>query len=469
MKHITTLILLIAAIFPAANAQTVSDITVKEIELNRVGKNMSVSVVVNLEDLRVKSDKATLLSFLLVNGSDSLDLGGVAYYGRNRYYHYVRSSLPLVAEGNGLNLRASEMPEDLHYKIVKPYEKWMNGAHISIERKDYGCCHKLLREEAMTIGFYQVEPFKPVYRYVRPKAEVTKTRSLSGSAFIDFPVSDTKIHPDYRNNSIELTKIFASIDSVKNDKDNTITELSIKGYASPESPYSNNTRLAMGRTQSLKEYVQKLYHFGSTFIKTSYEPEDWEGLRAYVEKSALPHKKEIISIIDLDTDPDRKEWLIKSTYRDEYDFLLKNCYPALRHSDYYIGYNIRTYTDVEEIKRVFVLNPQKLSLNEFYLLAQAYEPGSDELNYVFETAVKMYPDDEVANLNAAISEMQREDFAQAKSHLDKAGQSAEAIYARGIYAALLSQYEEALQLLLQAKILGISEAENAINQIEKLI
>ena len=165
----------------------------------------------------------------------------------------------------------------------------------------------------MTIGFYQVEPFKPVYRYVRPKAEVTKTRSLSGSAFIDFPVSDTKIHPDYRNNSIELTKIFASIDSVKNDKDNTITELSIKGYASPESPYSNNTRLAIGRTQSLKEYVQKLYHFGSTFIKTSYEPEDWEGLRAYVETSTLPHKKEIISIIDLDTDPDRKEWLIKST------------------------------------------------------------------------------------------------------------------------------------------------------------
>ena len=103
-------------------------------------------------------------------------------------------------------------------------------------------------------------------------------------------------------------------------------------------------------------------------------------------------------------DPDRKEWLIKSSYRDEYDFLLKNCYPALRHSDYYIGYNIRTYTDVEEIKRVFVENPQKLSLNEFYLLAQAYEPGSDELNYVFETAVKIYPDDEVANLNAAISE-----------------------------------------------------------------
>ncbi|MBQ2398728.1 MAG: hypothetical protein II308_01505, partial [Muribaculaceae bacterium] len=195
----------------------------------------------------------------------------------------------------------------------------------------------------------------------------------------------------------------------------------------------------------------------------------WEGLRAYVEKSTLPHKKEIISIIDLDMDPDVKENLIKSSYRDEYDFLLKNCYPALRHSDYYIGYNIRTYTDVEEIKRVFVLNPQKLSLNEFYLLAQAYEPGSDELNYVFETAVKMYPDDEVANLNAAISEMQRGDFEKAKRHLDKAGHSAEAIYARGVYAALLNQYEDALLLLRQAKILGVDEAAFAISQIEKLI
>ena len=168
-------------------------------------------------------------------------------------------------------------------------------------------------------------------------------------------------------------------------------------------------------------------------------------------------------------DPDARENLIKRSYRDEYDFLLKNCYPALRHSDYYIGYTIRTYTDVEEIKRVFVENPQKLSLNEFYLLAQAYEPGSNELNHVFETAVKVYPDDEVANLNAAISEMQCEVFEQAKRHLDKAGHSAEAIYARGVYAALLNQYEEALLLLRQAEILGIDEAAYAISQIEKLI
>ena len=63
--------------------------------------------------------------------------------------------------------------------------------------------------------------------------------------------------------------------------------------------------------------------------------------------------------------------------------------------------------------------PQKLSLNEFYLVAQTYEPGSVEFNDVFETAVRMYPNDEIANLNAANSAMQRKDVENAKRYLQK--------------------------------------------------
>lgn len=36
-----------------------------------------------------------------------------------------------------------------------------------------------------------------------------------------------------------------------------------------------------------------------------------------------------------------------------------------------------------------------------YLVAQEMEPGSDEYNATFATAVRMFPDDPVANLNAA--------------------------------------------------------------------
>ena len=80
-------------------------------------------------------------------------------------------------------------------------------------------------------------------------------------------------------------------------------------------------------------------------IVTEYEPEDWKGLRQYVEKSNLVHRSEILGMIDSRLDPDAKEAKIKRTYPEEYRFLLQNCYPALRHTDYRIDYTIRSFSD----------------------------------------------------------------------------------------------------------------------------
>ena len=468
MKRIITTISAILLLQIAVWAQNIAGVTIDNLNMKRSGEYMSIKMNIDLHLLRVKADRATVITPMIVSATDSVALEAVALYGRNRYYQYIRNNTPLVADGKGNNYRASDAPKTIDYSVVVPYQAWMDGAHLKVERREYGCCHKLLARESMGIGLYKEIIFTPQYIYVRPKAEAVKTRYLSGSAFVDFPVSETVIYPDYRNNRLELGKIIASIDTVKNDPDNTITSLSIKGYASPESPYDNNTRLAKGRTQALKEYVQNLYHFANDFIATDYEPEDWAGLRAYVEASDLEYRNEILAIIDSRREPDPKEWVLKSTYPEEYKFLLENCYPALRHSDYKIEYEIRHYDNLEEIQRVFAESPQKLSLNEFYRLAQMYEPGSDELKDVFETAVRMYPNDEVANLNAALSEMQNNDMTRAQRHLDKAGNSPEAIYARGILAAHLKQYDNALELLRQAQELGIAEATDAIDQINQL-
>ena len=95
-----------------------------------------------------------------------------------------------------------------------------------------------------------------------------ETRELKGSAYIDFPVNRTEIYEDYRRNPIELAKIRATIDTVRNDADTRITSIRIKGYASPEGSYANNTRLAQGRTETLKDYVQRLYNFPSGVMAT---------------------------------------------------------------------------------------------------------------------------------------------------------------------------------------------------------
>lgn len=295
-----------------------------------------------------------------------------------------------------------------------------------------------------------------------------RARSLSGSAYIDFPVDLTVIYPDYRRNTVELAKIGATIDSVRLDKDITITQVWLKGFASPESPYAHNTDLAIGRTAALKKYLENIYAFKPGIITTDYEPEDWAGLRRYVEASNLEHRNEILGLIDSDMDPDRKEAQIKKRYPDEYRFMLLNWYPALRHTEYRINYDIRSYTDIDEIKRILAESPQKLSLNEFYLVAQTYEPGSPEFNEVFETAVRMYPNDEIANLNAANTAIEAGNFDAARRYLARSGNSPQAEYARGALAFALKDLKAAKAYMEKARQGGVEEASIMLDEIAKL-
>ena len=439
------------------------------LKLQHNPENMNVSLNMYLSGYKMNGDKATVFTPMLVNGQDTLDLESVGLYSRIRYIQYLRYGREGISGPDEKSYQYSKRPEKIEIKQMVPYEEWMNGATIGIERRDYGCCHQLLNREFIPIGKWYEAGFTPTFHYVTPSAEVEKIRVLRGRAYIDFPVNMTELYPDYRNNPRELQTIIATIDSVRNDQDVTIREITIKGYASPESPWSNNTRLAKGRTATLKKYVQNLYSFDENLIKTDYWPEDWDGLREFVEKSGLQHKTEILALIDDETiEPDPKEALIKKRYPEEYDFLLKTVYPALRHSDYTIEFNIRHYSDPAEIKKIMAETPQKLSLDEFFVLAQTLEPGSDEYNDVFETAVKMYPNSEVANLNAANAAMQRGNLAGAERYLEKAGDDDAANYSRGILAALNGNYKDALKFLKRVSS-SLPEAAKTAKEIQEII
>ena len=451
-------------------AQNTKDITfgvsIKSFNINREGKYLTVKMNLDLNKLDVDANRAVLLTPRLVNGTDSLDLPAVGIYGRRRYYYYVRNGIGSISGESETIYRASSKPDSVAYNNLAEYEKWMDGAMLKFHRSDWGCCHEIVAEYEGILGRHR-EAFFPELIFVQPKAEIMKSRSLSGSAYIDFPVDQTVIYPDYRRNTTELGKIQATIDSVRNDKDVTITSVWLKGFASPESPYKHNTELAIGRTAALKKHIGQLYHFADSIIQTDYEPEDWAGLRRYVEQSNINYRAEILALIDSDMEPDAKEAKIKRTYPNEYRFMLQNFYPALRHTDYRIDYNIRKFNKVEEIKRIMAEQPQKLSLNEFYLVAGKYEPGTDEFTDVFETAVRMFPNDEIANLNAANAAIRRDDFATARRYLNKAGDSAEAVYARGALAIREKDYDTARRYLGKAKEMGLEKATLTLEELDE--
>ena len=430
---------------------------------------MTVNLGIDLTDTKISANHADLFVPVIVNGQHSQALAPVGVYGRTRYYQYLRSGEKPLGGDSETSYRNSQRPDVIEYSQTIPYENWMDGSHLELHRYTYGCCRTLLSLTATSpIATYKNIEFVPQFRYLRPEADSVKMRELSGRAYIEFPVNRTELHPDYRRNAVELAKVIATIDSVRNDKDVTVQSITIKGYASPEGTYANNERLAKGRTGTLKEYVETLYNFPKDFISTAYEPEDWDSLRAYVAKSSLANRDGILAIIDGNLAPDPKEAKIKADYPDDYKFLLSNVYPGLRHSDYTIEYTIRTYSDVNEIREVMATAPQKLSLNEMFLLAQSLKPGSDEYNSVFETAVRMYPADPTANLNAANSAMSRKDYASAARYLDKAGSGYHVTYARGVLKALQGDYADAERLMQQAENEGMRDIKNVIRNVSEL-
>lgn len=464
MKTKIFLMLLLSPLLALAGVKySESDLNVSNVSVVKNGQNIDVKMNMDYTKLPIKSNQELKVTPILRSGANYVALPQVIFAGRNRYFYHKRNddvACPLLRNGKQALM---------DYQASVPFQSWMNNCELVMDYQFDGCCGSPVAQFNTPLSTVSFTPptYTAEFVYIPPVAEKVKIRNEKGTAYIDFVVNKTEIDPAYRRNSAELAKITNTINKVKNDPDITLKSMSIKGYASPEGSYENNVRLAKGRTEALEAYVQKLYAFPDGFIKTSYDAANFAGLKAYLDSNDVKDKAGILDILASDLEPYAKNQKIRTTYPTEYAWLLKNVYPGLRKSDYQIEYQVRSYTDVAEIIQVMKTAPQKLSLSEFYLAAQSMKPGSDEYNEVFDIAVKMFPDDAIANLNAANSAMQRGDYVSASRYLKKAGNGNEAKYAAGVLAALQNDYDTAISIFntLQSTM---PQAQQALQQLQAI-
>lgn len=301
----------------------------------------------------------------------------------------------------------------------------------------------------------------PALPFIMPEREETKRRMIAGRAFLDFPVNETIIYPKYRRNPQELRRICNTISHALFDKSIQVTSISLHGYASPESPYSNNTRLATGRTSALMQFLRNKYKVSESLFHNQFTPEDWGNLRGFIategrrrvkgdiwyenasilETPEAPacvrnNRDELLRVIDLDMNPDEKELLLKRVAGGEpYKWLLKNVYPGLRHTDYIVEYVVRSYP-VKESKRIIYTHPEALSVEEMYRVAKSYDEGSDGWFDALTIAANQYPEDKTANLNAACACVKLKRLTDAKRYLKGAGDTRQARYLADIIKAM---------------------------------
>ena len=466
MNKILTL-LAVSAIAFSASAETavipwpqgaVTDITV-----DRSASTLIVNMNIHPDSFPKKSNREVWLRPAVVAETDTLFLDPVLISGRTRYYQHLR----LDRDDNTTIMLRAGSDEVYAYQTLVPYQDWMELSDVVLLGNVDGCCgHSLDLMAVENLGSLDFRPktLSPVMVYVTPTKEIVKTRTVSGEAYIDFLVNQTQINPDYRRNPAELAEIRRTIDAVRDDSDVTITSLSFKGYASPEGPYNVNERLARGRTEALIDYVRRLYDFPESVMHSSWVAEDWAGLEARLRKLDIDDRDAILAVVtDSTLTPDMRDAQLKKRFPRQYAYLLKNIYPSLRHSDYNVTYQIRNFTDVEEIAAIMATSPQKLSLDELFLYAKSLDKDSQEFRDVMEVAVRMYPDDPEANLNAASTAVAFGDYDKARAYLSKAGGNPVAIYLSGVIEAMQGNHAAAAPLLQSAADRGVTEAADLLN------
>ena len=395
-------------------------------------------------------------------------LPSIYVYGRTRQLVAERTG-KIPAEAYQVIRRDNGDAQTIQYTVRVPYEKWMNGSDLKLMATVNGCANCLKEEDMVHVYPVLLKRYvpQPVLSFVKPEAEI-KIRTEKGKAYLDFPVNQTKIYKDYRRNPYELEEIKRTINVVKDNPDTKITGIILHGYASPEGSYANNERLAKGRSEALKKYIMDEYGLSADMFSVSSTPEDWAGLRTWVAKSDLAKKEQLLEIIDSDlSDLDAKDYRLKTLDAPLYSTLLRDCYPALRHTDYEIDYSVRSY-NVEEAKQLLKTRPQLLSLEEMYLVAQTYEGGSEEFNEVFDIAVRMFPDDPTANINAAAMELKRGNVDQAVRYLERSDKSSPSTQNnQGAYHLMKGELDKAEACFNKAKELGSTVADANLKEVSK--
>ena len=353
--HIASLCLTLAAI--AAQAQCVvtpTDVRLHTIATqpdttprrNPTADSVQLAFRIHFDGEPLQRRQAYIITPRLATDTDSIDFPSIGVYGHDIYYHYLRRDINIFQGPDDMMFRAKYCPTDTAYARAIAFRPWMTGATLKLMRTDITACGNITDTTLPATTTLRPDTTITPIREVEVKQETT---SLSGTARIEFIVNRTEIRPEHRRNASELQAIRDAIESITADTTLRLHHITLTGYASPEGTYANNTRLAAGRTEALKQYIASIMHLDTATISTESVPEDWQGFRRYVEASTLTHRDDIIAIIDTEADPDDKLRRIQTTFPADYRTILADAFPPLRRTDYTIAYTRRRTWQEEHI------------------------------------------------------------------------------------------------------------------------
>lgn len=482
MFKIYLFVLCIAGPIDVCAQKKLVNVKVSGEEFVTIDNQLSVTLNFIVDDTRIKKDDMLILTPILKsnkNSVDSLSLSPIVLAGKQRHKmlnRKIKLGVPLFS-GQRLQtivVRDNRKAQEVRYQVLVPRQQWMTDASLSVNKLLSGCadCTSNQGDQLIAENIEQSVSHaivSPSYQltYIVPEVEPVKVRSDRHTATFNFVVNRFELLRNFKDNNLKFAEIDSIINGIKGNDDFQITEFTITGYASPEASVSHNLILAKNRADAFANYVMSRFGFTRDRFTVESYGEDWEGVRKAVVASDLKDKQSILAIIDRVENPDaRDEQLIKLSNGQTYRTLLDEFYPPLRRTEYTIAYTVRSF-DVEEAKAIIKTNPKLLSLNEMYMVAHSYGAGSREFNEVFDIAVRMYPDSEIAIMNSAAADIENNAIDRAIQQMQKLHDNPKAWNNLGVAYVLKGDLRKAMEFFSKAATTNNADAVRNLENLKK--
>lgn len=368
----------------------------------------------------------------------------------------------------------SQRENVVDYTVQMPYRPWMQDMKMRIyEEQEEACVIDLPTPEYIVIKKEPelpqpgqlCEPCKQMVSHFDPKEEPIKVRNEQNTLYIQYRVGSADFDLNIGNNADELNKLKATLSPLTEGDLVTFRSVSVCGYASPDGSVKTNNNLSAKRAQAFADYMGQAFSFSDSILHVSSAGEDWGGLVELLNAQKPAYADQVLAVIDAQPDLDKREAALKKALGDTYQSLLNDFYPKLRRISISIDFEVREVRNAEAAELIHT-RPQLLNLQEMYGVAKNYEPGTKEYKEVYEIAATCYPEDVVANINAASANIVAGDFARARQFMERVKSDPRAYNNLGVLAWLDGQPDEAVEWFTKALELEPEKARQNLNYIQ---
>lgn len=469
--------------------------------------SLHLSLEMDLRDVSVNTYTAVLFSPVLESATGRKEFPPVIVSGSRRYRfdrrQWVLASVdekPFPAPYLILTPKNTPASRRVNYHISVPYAAWMADAALLMKQEVKDCCDlQLLGTDTvsrdlsmpvlmaappaggvvkgirpavsgvMTPGVQPVQPVQvhtraprlPVTLYSLAEEEVTayadmlsflepdldaagKRRAENVVLYLDYPLGRDDVLPDYKGNRAQLGKLATTFSTLTGNRLSTIEQVDVCGYSSPDGDFRNNERLAADRSRQFTYYVRDTWGIPAHALHSTSVAEDWDGFRHLLLAGKPYYMDEALDIIRrYGIFGGRERKLMELQGGRPYKDMLQHFFPRLRRIEVTVRYGIRA-VEGSEASRLLYTHPELLSLPEIYAVARYYRPGTAQYREVYEIAAYRYPDDVVANVNAASAVMLTGDLESARGYLEKTVDDPRSWNNQGMLALMEGDTEKAI-------------------------